>query len=265
MSAAVSSNVVTVDQRGGVATVRMTDVSQSNALTSALSSGLATAFAHAGDEPSIRAIVLAGLPEVFNSGATQDMMRDVLDGRRTAVNADEVVQSPARSALPVVAAARGHAIGGGLLLALYSDVVVLSERSCYSVPFVQYGLTPVQGATALLCSRFGELLGGEMLLTGRRYQGRELRRRAAPALVTAHDEVESVAQVVAEQMSRAPRRTLELVKEHLAAPLIARSEQAMQEEQEMLRQVLIEPGTAGRAAAEWRSLASPPGPLRSTQ
>lgn len=229
---------VEVSETGPVTVVRMVDHLERNALSPDFAQGVAERLLAAGDRPEVKVVVLAGLPDMFCRGATDTMVSEVLGGRLTPVSADQLVRAPARCAVPVVAAMRGHAFGGGLLLGLYADVVVLSERSVYSTPFLQHGFTPVEGATFAMRTRLGDLLGTEMMLTARPYQGGELRRRSAPVHVVEHDRVEPVAMEIASTVAGAPRPVLELLKRHLAAPMLDASGQAMADELDMCETAL---------------------------
>ncbi|MFI9383544.1 polyketide synthase [Kutzneria sp. NPDC052558] len=176
-----------------------------------------------------RVVIAAGLPSVFCAGATKDTLVGLADGlplpeyRRFA-------RVLATCPVPVVAEMQGHALGGGLVLGLYADVAVLSERSYYAANFLQYGVAPYVGATYVVPARMGEALGTEMVLTARGYRGVELKRRGCGVEVVPHDEVPSRSREIASTIARAPRRSLELVKRELTAKCLAASDAAMDRE-----------------------------------
>jgi polyketide biosynthesis enoyl-CoA hydratase PksI len=76
--------------------------------------------------------------------------------------------------VPVVAACRGHAIGGGLALALSCDLVFLAEESRYGANFIDLGITPGMGMTHLLEHFVGPAVAHELLYTGEPRRGRDL-------------------------------------------------------------------------------------------
>jgi polyketide biosynthesis enoyl-CoA hydratase PksI len=125
---------------------------------------------------------------------------------------------------------RGHAIGGGLLLGLYADLPLLSERSVYAANFLGYGFLPVMGASWLLPYRLGPVLGAEVLLGAARHRGAELGARGVPLRVLPHDEVEPAAERLAHRIADAPRATLVHAKAVLAAEWRRLSEQAFERE-----------------------------------
>ncbi|MGW3135044.1 enoyl-CoA hydratase-related protein [Streptomyces sp. NPDC001139] len=203
-----------------LATITLRDPEGANHASPDLSADLIGALARAAGSPDIRVVVLAGSESVFCAGLTAGMLL-ADDQRQRIEDGRELLRAVANCPVPVVAAAQGHAIGLGLLLALTADVTVLSERSHYAVNALTYGLTPCNGATYLLPARLGTALGTEMLYTGRPYQGRELADRGCGVLVAPHDQVAAKATAIAARMARAPRSTLEALKGQLPGAALA--------------------------------------------
>jgi polyketide biosynthesis enoyl-CoA hydratase PksI len=141
-----------------------------------------------------------------------------------------LVESVMDCPVPVVAAAQGHALGGGFLLALYCDATVLSDRSRYSANFLAYGFTPTLGATYLLPAKLGAALGTEMLYSGRGLRGRELSDRGGGVVVARHDQVPAEARRLALRIAQAPRDCLERLKAQLVRETRAQAESAMARE-----------------------------------
>lgn len=173
MSAVTASNgaadVVHLSWQGPVAVVRMADHEGRNTFGPALSHGLADAVDRAVAEERTRVLVVEGMPELFCAGGSQRELVHFARGDGS-FDTDDFFRVFARCPLPVVAAVQGHAIGGGLVLALYADLAVFSERSVYAANFMRYGFTPGMGATHLLPARFGHQLGTEMLYTARNHR-----------------------------------------------------------------------------------------------
>ncbi len=201
-----------------IATVRLNDSEGRNRFSGELLTGVIDALERAAADPAVRAVVLEGLPEVFCAGGSVQHMLG--DHEHRIVPAWQFLRSVLDCPIPVVAAAQGHAIGGGLLLALYCDAAVLSERSRYAVNFLTYGFTPVLGATFLLPTVMGTALGTEMLYSGRGYCGRELAARGAGVAVAAHDKVRGDAHRLAGRIAQAPRGVLETVKRQVRLPVL---------------------------------------------
>ncbi|GAA1414993.1 polyketide synthase [Catellatospora coxensis] len=209
-----------------VATIVMRDHEGRNAIRPPLQRAMRRALATAAAEEDIRVVVVTGLPEVFCAGAARETLLGVEGGQKHD-DYEPFARLFPRCPLPVITAMDGHAIGGGLVVGLYADIPVLSERSLYAANFLQYGMAPYIGTTHVIPSRLGEALGAEMILTGRSYRGSELRARGASVLVVPHDKVMSTAKALAHQVAKAPRRSLELVKAQLSARIMAATDTAM--------------------------------------
>ncbi|MEU1056496.1 polyketide synthase [Streptomyces sp. NPDC005876] len=219
---------VVLEVDGPLATVRLDDAAGHNRLSAPLRTAMADALRDAAADPRVRAVVLEGLPGMFSAGGSVDQMLSPHEQRIVPVwrFLRAVVDCP----LPVVAAAQGHALGGGFLLALYCDVTVLSDRSRYAANFLTYGFTPVLGATYLLPAKLGAALGTEMLYSARSYRGRELAERGAGVSVTAHDKVRAEAQRTALRIAQAPRDALERLKAQLREETLGRAQAALARE-----------------------------------
>ncbi|MEU6263780.1 polyketide synthase [Saccharopolyspora shandongensis] len=224
----MNTAVVVDDVVAPVATIRLADPAGRNRLSVELRAEVIAALRKAAADPAVRAVVLAGLPDIFCAGASAEQMLGTRDQRIVAMW--EFLTAVIDCPVPVVAAARGHALGGGFLLALYCDVTVLSERSRYAANFLTFGFTPVLGATHLLPAKLGQALGTEMLYAGQSYRGGELAARGAGVRVAAHDEVDAEAQRLALRIAQAPREAVELLKAQLREQARAAAETALARE-----------------------------------
>lgn len=223
-----ATQTVVLEAAPPLATVRLDDAAGHNRLSAGLRSGMIDALREAAADPRVRAIVLEGRPEMFCAGGSIDQMLSTHEQRIRPVW--QFLRAVVDCPVPVVAAAQGHALGGGFLLALYCDAVVLGDRSRYAANFLAYGFTPVLGATYLLPAKLGTVLGTEMLYSSRSYRGRELAERGAGVIVTAHDTVCAEAQRTALRIAQAPRDALERLKTQLREATLERAEAALARE-----------------------------------
>jgi enoyl-CoA hydratase/carnithine racemase len=178
----------------------------------------ATALTELADDAEVRVVILAGDGRYFSAGAS----------RQALTNEDErgaLLDYVARAApillgtpIPIVAAAAGHAVGGGLLVALWCDVIALAEESLYGLNFMQLGFTPGMGATHVVHEAFGGPLGRELLLTGRVLTGREIMQASCPLshAVSPRAQVMERALSIARSIADAPRQSVERLKRNLA-------------------------------------------------
>ncbi|MFZ9759349.1 MAG: enoyl-CoA hydratase-related protein, partial [Burkholderiaceae bacterium] len=105
-----------------------------NALNDALRKALSQAFALAGEEPDLRVIVITGEGESFAAGAD---LKEIASDNPVAIRRRRVLslwQQIASCPLPIIAAVRGHALGGGCELALHADIIVAADDAVFGQP-----------------------------------------------------------------------------------------------------------------------------------
>jgi len=194
----------------------MADPATANAITHDVVEALGAAFAELGRDLEVRAVVLAGLPDVFSSGAHRDVIDDLVSGRRDTgelVLPRVLLDCP----LPCIAAMAGYAIGGGFALGMAADLVVLGAESRYCMNFLDLGFTPGMGTTTLLEHALSPAIAHELLYTGEARRGRDLARTGVNHVV-ATTEVLSRAHDLAARIADKPRDLVVALKRTLSMP-----------------------------------------------
>ncbi len=163
-------------------------------------------------------MILTGYDSYFASGGTQEGLRDLYDGKFRFTDSD-LYSLALNCPIPVIAAMQGHGIGGGFVMGLFADFVVLARESVYTANFMKYGFTPGMGSTFILPQKLGISLAEEMMLTAATYRGEELQRRGVPFPVLPRDGVLAHALEIARNLAEKPRVSLATLKAHLVAPL----------------------------------------------
>ena len=224
----------------GVAVVELADRTHSNTFSQALVAGLIASFETIAASPALRAVVVHGYGSIFCPGGTRDELLGIFEGR---IKFDDLplyrlfLDCP----VPVIAAMQGHALGGGLAMGLFADMVILAEESLYSANFMKYGFTPGMGATLVLPARFGSLLANEMMFSAASYHGGELARRGASCRVLKRIEVIPAARKLAREIADKPDVSVRMLKAHLAAPLREALPRSVAAELEMHRTTFVQP------------------------
>lgn len=195
----------------------------------------------------LRAVVLLGGPDHFNTGAHRAALLDAGTPITDYVAAlpRELLSWP----VPTVAAMAGHAVGGGLVLGLWCDAVVLASDRLYGANFMALGFTPGMGATVVLDDAMGPYLAREMLMGGRLYSGAELRERAAPLPhVLPSPQVEASAIELARTFAAPPPLATRALRATLAGRRRERLERALTEEARMHQLCFADPATRAAIA-----------------
>jgi len=155
------------EQHGPVAVLRLDRPDARNALTPELTSALGTAVLEADADPDVRAVVLTGTgTRAFCAGMDLRAFAggDQISGEDPGV-AGFMALVGGEVATPIVGAANGSAVAGGLELLLGCDVVVASSEARFGLPEVQRGLFAAGGGT-FIGQRIPLAVALEMTLTG---------------------------------------------------------------------------------------------------
>ncbi|MEH6521729.1 enoyl-CoA hydratase [Sulfitobacter sp.] len=169
-----------------VTTLTMARPEKRNAITQAMYAAMADALEDYAASDDVRAFVITGAEDYFTSG------NDVKDFSMGS-NGDEVppvvrfLKAVSTCPKPLIAAVNGPAIGVGVTMLLHCDLVVVSEASTFSTPFVQLGLVPEAASSLLLPATVGMAVANDMLLANRVLDAREavtfgLASRIVPAV-----------------------------------------------------------------------------------
>lgn len=215
----MSNEIVQVQSlEPGIVQVRMQDRVHKNTFTNELILGLTRAFADIGKDLRCKAVILTGYDSYFASGGTQSGLRDLFEGHFKFTDKD-LYSLALNCPVPVIAAMQGHGIGGGFVMGLFADFVILARESVYTTNFMKYGFTPGMGSTFILPKKLGIGLAEEMMLGATTYRGEDLQRRGIPFPVLPRDAVLPHALELARSLAEKPRVSLVTLKSHLVAPL----------------------------------------------
>ena len=213
----MSQNVVDLQEvTPEIVQVTMEDRISKNTFSAEIMSGLTQSFQTIRENSQYKVVVLTGYDNFFSSGGTQEGLLALHDGK--AKFTDQNIYSLALECpIPVISAMQGHGIGGGFVMGLCADFVVLGRENVYSANFMKYGFTPGMGATYILPLKLGFSLAEEMLLNAGTYRGGDLEKRGVPFPVVPRTEVLSYAHELARQLAEKPRFSLVTLKDHLVA------------------------------------------------
>ena len=160
--------LLTVDD--GVAVVSLNRPDRHNAFNDAMDARFFEVLAELRERDDVRCIVWRGEGKSFSSG------RDTKElGTRAKGESDlEFIEIGHRKTtllwempVPIIAALKGWALGGGFERALLCDIRIASSDTRMALPEVGHGVIPDSGGTARLFQMAGHGLAADMALTGR--------------------------------------------------------------------------------------------------
>ncbi len=158
---------VRVERAGPVTTVVLSRPAARNAVDGVTARQLADAFREFDADEDARVAVLWGEGGTFCAGAD---LKAIGTGRGNRVAPDgDGPMGPTRMRLgkPVIAAVAGHAVAGGLELALWCDLRVAEEDAVFGVFCRRWGVPLIDGGTVRLPRPIGASRAMDLVLTGR--------------------------------------------------------------------------------------------------
>ena len=226
---------VLVDQPDpGVVVITLNRPERMNAMAFDVMVPFRAALREAGDDPSIRAVVVTGAGRGFCSGADQESagVPPGVEGLPPASYAlramgllEDVVLTIRRMPQPVIAAVNGPAIGGGLCLALACDLRYAAPTAYFRAAGINNGLTASElGLSFLLPRAIGSTRAAEMMLTGSDVGAEEAARVGLVSSV--EDDVLATAIAAGRRVAALSQPGLELTKKSIQAGLAASSLEA---------------------------------------
>jgi len=162
-----------VSTDGPVTVLTIARPERRNAVDGATAEALGEAFAAFERDPGAAVAVLTGAGGTFCAGADLTALAEG-DARRVSAHGPGPM-GPTRMTLskPVVAAIEGHAVAGGLELALWCDLRVAATTAVLGVYCRRFGVPLVDGGTVRLPRLVGQSHALDMILTGRGVTGAE--------------------------------------------------------------------------------------------
>jgi len=196
---------VRVESSGPVLTVTIDRPEVRNAVDRATAAALAEAFRAFDADESLSVAVLTGAGGTFCAGAD---LKAISRGEPNRVEPDgDGPMGPTRLLLhkPVIAAIEGHAVAGGLELALWCDLRVAASDAVLGVFCRRWGVPLIDGGTVRLPRLIGESRALDLILTGRAVEAEEALAIGLVNRVAAPGEALAAAQALAEQIAAFPQ------------------------------------------------------------
>ncbi len=191
-------------------------------------------FDHLNKNEDVRVIIITGAGRGFCSGA------DLTDDRVSAQAANlftnaathlikiqkvysRLIVEMKRLVQPIIAAVNGHAAGGGMCMALASDVIIGSPQAAFTPSFINIGLSGGElGTTYLLPRIVGSARAADILMTGRTVDAMEAEKIGLVSRLVEADrlmeEAMQVAQAMLDKTTLGLRFTKETLNQNLNAP-----------------------------------------------
>lgn len=208
--------IVEIDE--GVARCSMNTPANMNALSVELGYPMVEGLDRVYADDAVKVIVLRGEGGNFCSGADLGLLGENLDPNflnRSMRAMGEAIHRLYNGPKPVITEVDGYAVGGGLGLALASDVTYATERALFSMGFIRIAAAPDMGSSYFLAERVGLTMAKKIALTGEVIDAGEALRIGLVTRVVDHDaiseEVMELARLIARRNPQALARTKQMM------------------------------------------------------
>ena len=214
---------VKVSIEGGIADVRLDRADKRNALDPAMFDAIARAGKDLVSNKEIRAVVLSGSGASFCAGldfaSFQSMANGGSSSSETKSNSGENAGAMQPGAIthlaqqicwvwqevpvPVIAAIQGHALGGGMQLALGADIRIAHPDTQFAMREVHWGLIPDMTGTLMLSRLVRDDVAKDLVFSARVISGTEAHQLGVVTRLT-DSPLETAMQIASEIAERSP-------------------------------------------------------------
>ncbi|KMO69108.1 crotonase/enoyl-CoA hydratase family protein [Mycolicibacterium obuense] len=199
---------VRVEKNGPVTTVIMNRPHARNAVNGPAAAALYTAFDEFDRDDSAAVAVLWGDSGTFCAGA--DLKAFGTPEANAVHRSGPGPMGPSRMVLskPVIAAVSGHAVAGGLELALWCDLRVVEQDAVMGVFCRRWGVPLIDGGTVRLPRLIGQSRAMDLILTGRAVDADEALAIGLANRVVPTGQARAAAEDLAAQLARLPQQCM---------------------------------------------------------
>ena len=238
-------DLILYERRGRLGLITLNRPDRLNALTGSMTSGVIARAREAEQDPEVIAVCITGAGRGFCAGIDAEYLRQTTEqglGARDPNELPALFSGLLKISKPVISAVNGPAAGGGLILAMMSDLRFLSETAIITTVFTKRGLIAEHGSSWLLPRIVGVSRALDLLWSSRRVTAEEaLRIGLADRVVAPERLIDEVAAYADELAATTSPRALAIIKaqvyRHLAQPLA----EACWNTDELMRETLAHP------------------------
>ncbi len=185
-----------------------------NAIDVTMTAELADYFGAIAAESRCRVVLLRGAGRSFCSGLDLKDFDPHASAPRVEASLPTVIRRMRACPQPIIALLRGAATGGGLSLALASDVRIAAPSARMNVAYVKLGVSGCELGTSWFLPRtVGPSVAAELMMTGRFLDANRALATGLVSEVVAEDALDDAGRQMADEMLKASRVGLRLTKE----------------------------------------------------
>jgi enoyl-CoA hydratase len=195
-----------LERRGPLAWCIIDRPEARNALTSTMYFGIRKAVDLVNTDPDLHALVITGTGDTFCPGGDLRREKHAADLYGGTIDIGALVGSDSlpfkavrQSRAPIVSAINGLCQGGGLTIAMLSDISVASERATFRGPELLRGISDTYYAQ-IMPQHIGIAMTRDLMFTGRRLSAQEAVHYGLVSRIASQEELEAEAERAAREL-----------------------------------------------------------------
>jgi enoyl-CoA hydratase/carnithine racemase len=196
---------VRVERQANVATVILDRPDVRNAVDGPTAQALFESFDELDSDESVDVVVLWGAGGTFCSGADLAAIGTPKGNRVEPEGPGPMGPTRMTMSKPTIAAVEGHAVAGGMELALWCDLRVAGSSAAFGVLCRRWGVPPIDGGTVRLPHMIGFSRALDLILTGREVNAAEAKQIGLIDRIVPAGAARKQAEALAEQIASFPQ------------------------------------------------------------
>ncbi len=246
MSATGTSDVVLIEDLGGLRIVTLNRPDRLNAFNRDLFAGLQLALEAAAADGGVNVVLLTGAGRAFSSGADlSDMGRSRAPGEEPPPDREnpfDHLQAIAEAfPKPLVAAVNGLGVGLGFTILGYCDFCFVADSARLRTPFSQLGLSPEASSSYLFPLRMGWAAAARALMLGDWFSAQDLVDCGLAQEMVPDDRLMAVATEFAARLAACPQQSLMATKSLMLQAHLPHIKAVRERERESLKALVGTP------------------------
>ena len=242
---------IDIKKADGVWTLKFNRPDRMNAINEPMSVELLEFFEGLRRNQDVRVVIVTGEGRAFNAGAdlkaigTPDALRD---GPKGDWRLRDTIKAMRACPQPIISLVNGAAAGGGLALALASDIIIASTKASFVTAFIKIGLSGSElGVSWRLQRTMGISKAREFLFTSRPMSAEQALENGIVSAVVEPDELIAYGDQLATEMLQAAPDALRVTKRTLDAALEMSDPALLMELEERSQSSFVRRNIRGRA------------------
>jgi len=195
-----------------VATVTLNRPHALNAVTYEMHHELRDVFQDISGDPAVNAVIVTGAGRGFCSGFDQKPDPNNPPPRMPPEKVGQVTRAILGTPQPVIAAVNGVAVGQGVNIALYCDVIIASDRARFGDVHVRAGVSPGDGGVGIFPLLVGINKAKELLMAGAIIEAPEAYRLGLAQRLVPHERLTAEATALAHELADGPQLAIRWTK-----------------------------------------------------